>query len=599
MITSTSSGRSIIRTFEEAVRAFDCEDVIALDLETTGFSPWLTQTAVIGLHGPRSDQVVALHYPRGVRVPQKVLDWLASFPLIVTHNGAQFDILFMANAGMPWDRTTWYDTLIGEQSVIAAGRRNMGVSLKKTAKRRLGKEVDKDIDHSGWGNPFLDQNQIDYVAGDLVHLVDIMRKQRERASESSDMMRALDFEMELLPIVVQMELNGLPIGMAELKAYMKTIEPRIVAVTVQLHKILGNDVKLTSVPQLKKALQRIFGLNAFPDTKAERFQMYKLAGGHIGEVSELMLEFRNADQRRKMFRDEWVQEFVVPHFDYHAVHGKFWQVGTDTGRFSSSQPNLQQVPRDARHVYGHRPGWMMGKTDYSQIEVRVAAALAGDMKMIEAINSGLDVHTFVASEAFGIPMELVDKLQRKAAKAMNFLLLFGGGLEGLFGYASAEGSTVTHDEMEQAYNRYFERFPGINAMRNSAIRKANSGRPFTFIYPSGLKRVIAGGDLKHTTILNNVVQGTAAFGLKRGMLEMKKAGVAKYLAAVVHDETVTIAPANEIAEVVLEVERCMVTGMEWALADTPSMIIGAESSWGPTWKGLEENETTYSRMINE
>lgn len=598
MITSTSAGRSVIRTFEEARAAFEGEEVIALDLETTGFSPWLTQVAVIGLHGPRSDQVVALHYPRGIRVPQKVLDWLADFPGIVTHNGAQFDILFMGVAGMPWQNVKWYDTLIGEQSVIAAGRRNMGVSLKKTAKRRLGKEVDKDIDHSGWGNPFLDQNQIDYVAGDLVHLVDIMRTQKERAAESTNMTRALEFEMELLPIVVEMELNGLPIGLTELNGYMKTIEPRIANVSDELHRILGDDVKLTSVPQLKKALQRLFGISAFPDTKAERFQMYKLAGGHIGEVSELMLEFRNADQRRKMFRPEWVNEYVVPHFDYHAVHGKFWQVGTDTGRFSSSQPNLQQVPKDARHVYGHRPGWMIGKTDYSQIEVRVAAALAGDMKMIEAINDGLDVHTFVASEAFGIPMDLVMPLQRKAAKAMNFLLLFGGGLEGLFGYASAEGSSVTHDEMEVAYNTYFERFPGINAMRNSAIRKANSGRPFTFIYPSGLKRVIAGGELKHTTILNNVVQGTAAFGLKMGMLRMKEAGVAKYLSAVVHDETVTCAPANEIAEVVLEVEKAMVAGMEWALADTPSMIIGAESSWGPTWKGSAENETTYSRMIN-
>ena len=591
------SGISVYREFEAVREAFKSEAWIGLDLETTGFSPWKSKIAVVGLYAPKAGVVGVLHYPHGKQVPQKVLRWLESFDGIVTHNGAQFDILFLAVAGMDVFATRWYDTLIGEQSVITSGRRNIGVSLKKTVKRRFGKTLDKSIDHTGWGNETLNDQQLEYVVGDLSYLTRTRDSHFLRASESEKMRSAIDFEMELLPAVVEMELNGLPIDVEALTGYMETLEPKLAITAARLHEILG-PISLTSVPQLKKALQEKFGVKAFPDTTAERFEEYKRWGGEIGEVAELMLEFRHADQRRKMFRPAWVEEHVVDHGHSHRVHGKFWQVGTDTGRFSSSQPNLQQVPRDARHIYACRIGKEMFKIDYSQIEVRVAAALAVDWEMINAINDGLDVHTFVASKAFGVPMEEVTKDQRKAAKAMNFLLLFGGGVESLYAYASAEGSTVTKQQIEVAYDQYFERFKGITKMRAWAVGQAESRRPVTLVYPSGLKRVVMGQELKSTTLLNNIVQGTAAFGLKKAIILCRERGLSKYLSAVVHDEVVGEAPADQVVEIVRAVEQAMIDGMEWALADCPPIAIGVESTWGRSWKGDPANDHAFARIVN-
>lgn len=595
-------GFRVWRTLESLQEAYKDEEWIGLDLETTGFSPWKAKIAVIGLYGPKSGDVGILHYPHGKHVPLNVLHWLESFPGIVTHNGAQFDILFLANAGMNVTKPKWYDTMIGEQVCITSGRRNLGVSLKKTVKRRFGKSLDKDIDHAGWAKEVLTDDHLRYVVGDLAFLTMTRDKHLERASSSEQMMRSIEFEMELLNAVVEMELHGIPIDLDLLNEYRATMESRIKAVETKLAEILGPTVSLTSPIQVRKALAARYGEKAWPDTKAERFQDYQRFGGEMGEVCELMLEFRNADTRRKMTQPKWVEEHVVDHGNGHRVHGKFWQVGTDTGRFSSSQPNLQQVPKDARHIYATKSRFMgVFKIDYSQIEVRVAAALARDMVMIEAINGGLDVHTFVASEAFGVPYESIerDSDMRKAAKAMNFLLLFGGGVESLYHYASSEGSTVTRAEIEDAYDRYFQRFSGIARMRAKAVAKAETQQPVTLVYPSGLKRVIMGGELKSTTILNNIVQGTAAFGLKKSLMLARERGLSQYMSAVVHDENVGEAPVDVIVDVIHGIEKCMIDGMAWALQDCPPIVIGVESTWGSSWKGDPANDHTYQELVNE
>lgn len=593
----TIEGQTVWRTFEGIKEAYKNEDWIGLDLETTGFSPWKAKIAVVGLYGPKCQQIGVLHYPHGKFVPHDVLRWLESFDGIVTHNGTQFDILFLANAGMDTTKVEWYDTLIGEQVCITSGRRNLGVSLKKTVKRRFGKDLDKAIDHSGWANPSLNDEQLRYVVGDLAFLTHTRDKHYERASESAQMRSAIDFEMSLIPSVVEMELHGLPVDMDAMNEYIANLEPRLKRTTERLTEILGPGISFTSPVQVKRALQARYGAETWPNTQAGRFEEYSRFGGEMGEVCDLMLEFRNADTRRKMFRPSWVQEHVIDHGNSYRVHGKFWQVGTDTGRFSSSQPNLQQVPRDARHVYGSKFKRTF-KIDYSQIEVRVAAALAGDEAMIQAINEGLDVHTYVASQAFGIQMSEVTKEQRTVAKGMNFLLLFGGGAESLYGYASAAGSTVTKEDIDLAYDRYFDRFKGIGRMKGRANAKANSNRPVTLVYPSGLKRVIMGQELKATTILNNIVQGTAAFGLKKALIIARERNLTQYLSAVVHDETVGEAPADIVQDVVHGMEKCMIEGMEWALTGCAPIVIAVESTWGMNWKGDRANDHTYAALVN-
>lgn len=589
----------MLLSFDEVRAAYANENIIALDLETTGLSPWKSEIAVIGMYGPRCQEAALLHYPRGTSIPVEVLEWLSSFPQIVTHNGTQFDILFLANAGLDWRRIKWYDTMIGEQVVTDTSRHDVRVNLADTVKRHIGRTLNKKIDHGSWGNATLTQEQIDYVAGDIVYLVELRKRQlaKAEADESGDKMRALEFEMNLLPAVVEMELNGLPVDVVSLARYAETASSVKADTAGAIHNIIGDDVLLSSPIQIKRRLnERWPGL--FPDTRMERFQDLSKLGGEIGELCELFVTFRQADQRYKMFQPSWLEEHIIFHDDrIPRIHGRFWQVGTNTGRFSASDPNLQQIPRDARAFFGDPTGQLaFGKADYAAIEVRVAAAIAEDRVMINAFNNGEDIHRTVAAASFGVPPETVTNEQRKIAKAISFTFLFGGGLETFMAYAATNGSHISRADAEDAMDGFFNRFRAIQAMRRSAEIKCAT-RPFVPItYPTGLKRTLLGTEKKPTTLLNNVVQGTAAAGLKMALTHMHKRGLTRYVSAVVHDECVFVAPPDEIEEVRTAIDDCMLDGMLEALNAFPPVAIAVESRYGKNWKGEDATERTTTKF---
>jgi len=585
----------MVHTFEQAQEILAGDRFISLDLETGGFSPWKTPIHVITLYGPESKTPVILHYPKGRKVPMKVLRWLEEFEDITTHNGTMFDILFLANAGMNWQKPRWYDTLIGELAVITASRRNIRVNLQDSIKRRTGGKIDKNINHESWGNETLDATQLSYLHGDISHLWALRQEQYDRAKESPDMLRNLEFEQSLIPIVVEMELRGLPISMPRLRDFLSRQEEIVVKNEALLYELLEGKLLLTSPKQLKTRLQEIFGELAFPNTTAETLQHYLVFEGKIKDTCEALLEFRHANRREQMYAPKWQQEYVVNHDGMNdtRVHGKFWQIGTETGRFSSSQPNLQQIPRDMRAVFESETGQMIGATDYSGIEVRVAAGLAEDQNMIEVFQNGEDIHTVVAAAGFNVPVEQVTKYQRQIAKAMSFTLLFGGGVETFRGYAAARGSQISPEDAELAVERFFERFDGIAEMRKNANWKADNLRAVTIVYPTGLKRVLFNETLKGSIILNNIVQGTAAAGLKYALRECQKVGVSKYISAVVHDEIVYTAAPNEIIEVRDEIELAMIRGMEIAMKDCTYVPVAVESEYGTSWAGDEA--TTHVR----
>lgn len=601
-------------TFDQAREILAGDTQIALDLETGGFSAWRDPIHVITLFGAKSKTPVILHYPRGRKVPIKVLRWLEEFELVTTHNGTMFDILFLANAGMDWKKVTWYDTLPGELAVITAARRNVRVNLEASLKRRTGKTIDKNINHESWGNDFLDTDQMAYLHGDIRHLLDMQIEQISRASESADMLRNLLFEQSLIPAVVQMELNGLPISLPILRGFLGLQEEQSAKNVQLLESLLGkklrmvaprrkadalkpDEILITSTKQVKDCLQEMFGASAFPDTTAETLQNYLVFDGKIRDVCEALLDFRHADRREKMYSEgKFQRDYVINHDGASdtRLHGKFWQIGTETGRFSSSQPNLQQVPKDMRYVFEAPEGKMVGATDYSGIEVRVAAALAEDEVMLDVFRRGEDIHTIVAAAGFDIDVSEVTKYQRQVAKAMSFTLLFGGGVETFRAYASARGSSISPEDAELAVQRFFDRFEGIRQMRQSAIWQANNMRAVTLVYPTGLKRVLFNESLKSSIILNNVVQGTAAAGLKYALKLCWDDGLTDYISAVVHDEIVYTADTNRIVEVRDAIEERMITGMKYALKDCVPVPVEVESQYGRNWAGDES--TVHTRV---
>ena len=226
--------KRIIRDTREALYWLNQETGwIGLDLETSGLSPYKDMILVMGLYGPEHETAAVLH-TQGFLDPE-LIEFLESGRKFVTQNGLNFDIPYCYTHGVDVFKATWYDTLIGEQVVTGTDRKGIAKNLQAIVKRRLGVDISKEVDHRDWLTDELTDMQLRYVAEDISFLPAIMEAQWARADEIDDkwgknpfygtgVKDALTFEMELLPIVLQMQLNGLPVDPVALGARVAPLE---------------------------------------------------------------------------------------------------------------------------------------------------------------------------------------------------------------------------------------------------------------------------------------------------------------------------------------------------------------------------------------
>lgn len=570
---------------------------IGLDLETSGLSPRNNWISVVGLHSPATETAVVLHV-KGF-LPPELVTWLSQPERqFVTHNGLNFDILFLAAAGVDVTKPTWYDTLVGEQVVTGTDRRGISKKLQDVVKRRVGVDIYKDVDHRDWLLPELTEQQIRYVAEDISFLTKIREAQYQKALEVShdkwngrnpfygtDVTDALHFEHKLMPVVVDMELRGLPIDEERLLAY--AVEQWALAdeAKAELDATFG-EINWRSPKQIKDAFFNVYGVT-LPSTNEETLSdiaKFGLGLGNVQDICETALAFRHAAKRAGMYNAEFYDKYARDGW----LRADFRPCGTDTGRFSSANPNLQQLPKNKgkggglRHVIGNREGLSIVSADYSQIEVRIAADIAEEWALIELFKAGdTDIHTLVASTVFGKDASEVTKDERQLSKAMSFTLLFGGGAAKLSQYAKTLGADLPMSRATPLVSQFFDRFPELRKMRERAHAQANSYSPYTLHFPTGIRRVLTPGvDQSATRILNNQVQGTAAAGLKYALIEARTLGISRYIGAVVHDEIVAAVPESEADEVAGLLKTAMITGMEKVCNYCP---VDVEVSVGSTW----------------
>jgi DNA polymerase I-like protein with 3'-5' exonuclease and polymerase domains len=656
---------AIVYTLPEAMEALGAEPRVALDLETSGFSPWRDRLHVCALYGAEAHTIAILHYPKGVPVDPALLRWLEGRPEVVMHNGVQFDALFLAKAGMDWlgpQGPAIFDTMIAEQACTVTERHEIGeegqarkgqlVNLATAAKRRLGVIIDKTIEHGHWGNPELDENQLAYVTGDITYMLELREAQLRWAVQPGDygglkypgMLECVEMEMELAKVVLQMQLNGITIDRAAVRRYLAEmrerdaeVEPRLrglLACTAEeceeylakrdprvlkvvrdarkpeevargvkaldrprvepnrasaIARVRAGSQLLSSSDQLKAMLAIRYGDHAFPSTDKATLGLFSQMGGDAGQLSQDLLRWRRLYKRESMFSEEWFAQHTELEGGRAVIHGQFLQLGTNTGRYAARDPNMQQVPKDMRHCFGNRPGWAFGHSDYAGIELRVMAALAGDEAMIAAFAAGEDIHSTVVAAAFGKPIDQVTPPERRLGKAMNFTMTFGGQWQTFYSYARVNGAAITEAEAEELFASMLRRFSGVAELRLRAERQFAAGRPIMLTFPTGLRRQLLPWVHKPTVLLNNAVQACAAAGLKYAQLEARDAGLSQYLVAVVHDELDYEAPLELIEQVRQGIDQCMLRGMQRAMTRLEPVMIGVESSWGPTW---EENPDT-------
>jgi len=411
----------------------------------------------------------------------------------------------------------------------------------------IGEKKSKQID--------LSEVQVDKVANYSCEDADITWQLYEKLSEKLDD-AIIDgvlskIEIPLIEVLAEMERNGVRIDIKFLDKMSKELGKRIIQSEKEIYSIAGQEFNVASPKQLKEIL---FEKMEIPTSGLSRTktgistaagELDKLKGKH--KIVDSILEFRELSKLKNTYIDPLPK--LVDKDD--RVHTSFNQTITATGRLSSSNPNLQNIPirtelgREIRKAFIAKKGYSILAVDYSQIELRVIASLANDKKMIRAFEKKADIHTQTAAEIFDIKPEEVSKEIRYRAKAVNFGVIYGQGPRGL-----AQGTGITYDEAQDFIEKYFESFIDIKNYIDETIALTHElGYAETLL---GRRRYLPEINAHHPQLrsqaermaVNHCIQGTAADLMKLAMINLHKrlekefAQIQIYMLLQVHDELV-------------------------------------------------------------
>ncbi|MFO0041979.1 MAG: DNA polymerase I, partial [Pseudomonadota bacterium] len=397
-----------------------------------------------------------------------------------------------------------------------------------------------------------------------------------------------DIEMPLVPVLARMERRGVLVDVAELKRQSHALRERMHALTQQAYEAVGHTFSLDSPKQLQQVLFQELGLpirnrtpTGQPSTNEDA--LAELADDHA--LPKLILDYRMLAKLVGTYTEK-LPEMVNP--DDGRVHTSFHQAVAATGRLSSSDPNLQNIPirteegRRIRTAFVAPEGWTIVAADYSQIELRIMAHLSGDPGLTRAFREGLDVHRATAAEVFGIAPEAVDANQRRAAKAINFGLMYGMSAHGL-----SRQLGIPRHEAQEYMDLYFARFAGVRAFMDSVREKARRDGYVETVFgrrlylPEIRARSQAARAGAERAAINAPMQGTAADIIKRAMIAVD--GWLRHLngrAAMilqVHDELVLEVRDEAVDEVVEGLVARMTAAA--ALAVPLDVDVGRGANW--------------------
>ena len=495
---------------------------IALDLETYGTSedkkirrdetldPWRGEIRLLSLQLP--DRVPWLIDLRATGYGLGKLGKVLEATEVIGHN-IKFDALWLARK-CNVHLVKMVDTSSASR-ILSNGDSKLGNRLAQVADRYLGIELRKDQGRSDWGALMLLAEQIQYAVQDVEHL-HALKEKLDAELKAAALMGVLRLEMALLPVVVGMELIGFCVDRKKLEelAAEATQERDQVAQTV--NNLLGTrDVNLNAPAQLLKALRGL-GI-ALKNTNEDSLSECR------HPVADAILEYR---KWKKLKED--VESCIHAIRPDGRIHGQFNPLGTDTGRFSSSEPNMQNITRgELRTAFVASVGNVLVIADYSQIELRAAAYFSGDKRMIEAFIKGEDLHTKTASIVLGKSEKEITNEDRQLAKALNFGLLYGQSAEGLVRYAKTSyGVEMTEKQAAKTRAVFFKHYDGLARWHAKAWDEVECTEVVEGRTILGRRRLInpeASNWDCFQAKTNLVVQGACADGLKLALCEIHKA----------------------------------------------------------------------------
>ncbi|GED68247.1 DNA polymerase [Brevibacillus reuszeri] len=398
-----------------------------------------------------------------------------------------------------------------------------------------------------------------------------------------------DLEAPLSMVLALMEKQGIKVNRERLEQMGEELDSKLADLTTQIYELAGGEpFNINSPKQLgeilfdRLALPVLKKTKTGPSTSADVLE--KLAPYH--PIIDAILTFRQLGKLRSTYIEGLTKEI---HTKTSKVHTLYNQATTATGRLSSTDPNLQNIPirmeegRKIREAFTpSEDGWYMLAADYSQIELRILAHISGDENLIDAFRKGMDIHTRTAMDVFGVSEEDVTSLMRRQAKAVNFGIVYG-----ISDYGLSQNLNITRKEAADFIERYFDVFAGVKQWMEEIVKEAKQdGYVTTLLHRRRYLPDIRSSNFNlrsfaERTAMNTPIQGTAADVIKLAMIRMQEALVEKGLASrmllQVHDELVFEVPEDE-----LEIMQKLVPEvMESALA--LNVPLKVDVNYGRSW----------------
>jgi DNA polymerase I-like protein with 3'-5' exonuclease and polymerase domains len=584
----------LITTPEQLRRAVEqlaSKQVVGLDTETTDLDPYISRLRLVQLATP--DDVFIIDIDKFADYDLKRGDELASFrqllaaprPIKIAHN-SKFDAKFLKhNFGV--DLGGLFDTLLASQ-LVSAGDIEERHGLEAIAGRYLNEAVDKTERLSNWEFE-LSEAQLQYAARDAAVLIPLREKLVEKIKANS-LIDCAKLEFECVMPVVDIELAGFFMEKTRWLEQLSIVEERRAELANDLQEMLGEgaaqaslfgppraNINLDSQQQVSEAMERL-GIPLPDSTRNWKLQPLALQYPVVAKL----LEYRTMQKALTSYGQNMI-EFINPKTG--RLHADFRQIGAPTGRFSCTNPNIQQVPHAAEYrrcFMGHPKGRQLIIADYSQIELRILAEFSGDQAFTNAFKSGADLHRVTAAQVFGVSEDQVTKEQRDFAKRLNFGVVYGIGAQ-RFSLMTGVGQP----EAEDVLRKYFATYRRLDAyLKDSANRAVDekqartaSGRLVKFNFDPSDRQQIS---MTQRNGKNAPIQGTSADILKRALrlLNDELRSTSGKIVNIIHDEIVVEVDGGEAETVGAKVERAMCAAGEEYLHNVPVKV---ESQIASEW----------------
>jgi DNA polymerase-1 len=589
-------------TTEATLREFLAETAtcgfLAIDTETDGVDPM--RSTLVGLSiavaAGRAVYVPLRHEGMAQQVPLAAaiaaLGPILSDPAVLkVYQNAKFDMLVMERAGFP--RAAPLDDSMLISYAQEAGMHGHG--LDELAQLHLGHTPISYDEVTGTGRNRIPFSQVpidratSYAAEEADVALRLWQALRPRLRFNGALALYEQLERRLLPVLLEMERAGIKVDSDDLRRMSVDFEQRMGVIERDIHRLAGRVFNVGSGKQLGEVLFDEMKLGGGKRMKTgawgtDASVLQTLADqGH--ELPARIMDWRQLQKLKSTYADALLDE-INP--DTGRVHTSYAQAIASTGRLSSNDPNLQNIPirteegSRIRHAFIAEPGHLLVSADYSQIELRLLAHVADIPVLRESFARGEDIHARTASEVFGIPMAGMDPMTRRRAKAINFGIIYG-----ISGFGLARQLGITPGEARTYIDAYFARYPGIRIYMERTKEEARINGYVSTPYgrrcwvPGIADKNPARRGYAERQAINAPLQGGAADIIKRAMVRLpkalKEAGLRSRLLLQVHDELLFEAPEAEVPALTALARRVMESA---AVLSVPLVV---ETGAGRTW----------------